>query len=227
LSTVRRFAEKYHLADKAVLDIGSGRGHLQNVVEDFTGLDISPTVAPLYHKKFVIGSASAMPFNDNTFDATWSIWVFEHVPNPEQAFAEARRVTKSGGLLFLMPAWNCVSWAGEGYLHRPYSDFDLWGRLVKASLYIRVQPIYEILTLAPVRAVRQFAPLFGPTRLRYHRLTPNYEKYWQRDSDAVNSIDWYEAQIWFTSRGDECLNCEGELMSFPVGVRPLIIRVRK
>ena len=58
-------------------------------------------------------------------------------------------------------------------------------------------------------------------------MTPNYGKYWQRDSDAVNAIDWYEAQIWFTSRGDECLNCEGELMSFPVGVRPLIIRVRK
>ena len=123
LGTVRDFAARYGLADKAVLDIGSGRGYLQDVVSNYTGLDISTTVAPLYHKKFVVGSATTMPFDDNSFDAAWSIWVFEHVPNPEQAFAEARRVTKNGGLLFLMPAWNCVTWAAEGYLYRPYSDF--------------------------------------------------------------------------------------------------------
>ncbi|MGZ8533266.1 MAG: methyltransferase domain-containing protein [Candidatus Binatia bacterium] len=40
--------------------------------------------------------------------------MFEHVPNPEQAFREARRVTRDNGLIFLLPAWNCVSWAAEG-----------------------------------------------------------------------------------------------------------------
>ena len=54
--------------------------------ENYTGLDISPSVARFYHKKFVLGSATAMPFPDNSFDGIWSIWVFEHVPNPEQAF---------------------------------------------------------------------------------------------------------------------------------------------
>jgi len=27
------------------------------------------------------------------------------------------------------------------------------------------------------------------------------------DSDALNDLDWYETMLWFTSRGDECVNC--------------------
>ena len=35
---------------------------------------------------------------------------------------------------------------------------------------------------------------------------PKHVNYWIADSDAVNSIDSYEAMLWFLSRGDECLN---------------------
>src|SRR5579871_2774977 len=38
---VAEFAQTYGLADKKVLDIGAGRGYLQDVVNDYTGLDIS------------------------------------------------------------------------------------------------------------------------------------------------------------------------------------------
>ena len=102
---VKAFAERFELADKAVLEIGSGRGYLQDIVQNYTGLDISPSVRRFYHKKFVIGSATAMPFPDNSFDGIWSIWVYEHVPNPEQAFYEARRVMRDGGFTFLHPGW--------------------------------------------------------------------------------------------------------------------------
>jgi len=51
---------------------------------------------------------------------------------------------------------------------------------------------------------------------------PKHVKYWIADSDAVNSIDSYEAMLWFLSRGDECLNCS--LFNFG---GPLIIRVHK
>ena len=109
IAEVRAFAEKYDLLDKSVLDVGSGSGYLQDVVDKYTGIDIASNAAPLYHKKFVVGSATAMPFPDNSFDAAWSIWVFEHVPTPEQGFAEVRR----GMCDFLMPAWNCVSWLAQ------------------------------------------------------------------------------------------------------------------
>ena len=192
--------------------------------EKYTGLDISPNVARFYHKKFVLGSATAMPFPDDSFDGVWSIWVFEHVPNPEQAFREARRVTRDKGVMFLLPAWNCSSWAAEGYEARPYADFDLAGKLIKASIPVRSAPAFRITSLLPIRGVRALAARFGPTGLRYRRLTPNYEQYWVPDSDAVNSIDRYEAKLWFMSRGDECLNCEDALLD---SSSPLIIRVHK
>ena len=224
---VGEFVKHYKLSDAAVLEIGSGRGYLQDVAKNYTGLDISPSVARFYHKKFVLGSATAMPFPDDGFDGVWSIWVFEHVPNPEQAFQEARRVTQDKGVMFLYPAWNCTPWAAEGYEVRPYSDFGLGGKVIKASIPLRSSQAFQVVALLPTRIVRNFVARFGPTRLRYHRLTPNYEKYWMPDSDAVNSIDSHEAMLWFLSRGDECLNCDDASVFLPSKSIPLIIRVHK
>ena len=222
---VTDFVQQFNLSERKVLEIGSGRGYLQNIAEKYTGLDISPTVARFYHKKFVLGSATAMPFADDSFDGVWSIWVFEHVPNPEQAFREARRVTRDNGVLFLLPAWDCTPWAAEGYPVRPYSDFTAVGRIIKASIPMRASPPFVAMSKLPNRLVRNLVAQFGPTKLRYRRLMPNYEKYWMPDSDAVNSIDRYEAMLWFRSRGDECLNCDDAALS--IAPMPLIIRVHK
>lgn len=224
---VGEFVRRFNLRDRPVLEIGSGRGYLQDLAQNYTGLDISPSVKRFYHKRFVLGSATALPFSDNSFDGIWSIWVFEHVPNPEQAFVEARRVTRDGGLLFLFPAWNCTSWAADGYEVRPYSDFDLMGKIIKASIPLRSSEAFRVLSVLPVRMVRSVTARFGFTRLRYQRLTPNYDQYWVADSDAVNSIDSHEAMLWFTSRGDECLNCENISVFLPYWSTPLIIRVHK
>jgi SAM-dependent methyltransferase len=224
---VSAFVKQYNLSDRPVLEIGSGRGYLQDVAENYTGLDISPSVARFYHKTFVLGSATAMPFPDNSFDGMWSIWVFEHVPNPEQAFLEARRVTRDKGVLFLHPAWNCTPWAAEGYEVRPYSDFGLIGKIIKASIPLQSSIGFRAIALIPTRIIRTFVAQFGPTRLRYRRLKPNYEKYWMPDSDAVNSIDRHEAMLWFVSRGDECLNCQSTSLFGGAVSDPLVIRVHK
>ena len=224
-NNVRAFVDRYDLGNKAVLEIGSGRGYLQDVVENYTGLDISSTVARFYHKRFVLGSATAMPFVDNTFDAVWSIWVFEHVPNPEQAFREARRVTRAGGYLYIQPAFMASSWAAEGYEVRPYSDFDFLGKVIKATVPLRGWGPFQAMTLLPIRAVRSVVAAFGPTNLRYRRLTPNYDTYWVQDADAMASIDSHEALLWFQSRGDECLNCKGARLL--MGFGPLILKVNK
>ena len=151
---IQAFVEEYKLQDKRVLEVGSGRGYLQDIVADYTGLDISSSVARFYHKKFVPGSATAMPFPDNSFDGLWSIWVFEHVPNPEQAFLEVRRVIRDGGVLLLLPAWGVPTWVAEGYPVRPYSDFGITGKIIKASIPLRTSPAFRALMLLPVRAIR-------------------------------------------------------------------------
>jgi SAM-dependent methyltransferase len=222
LGTVRKFTESYGLHDKRVLDVGAGRGYLQDVVPDYTALDISPSVQRFFHKPFVLGSATAMPFRDNEFDAIWSIWVLEHVPNPEQALSEMRRVVKPGGVILLAPAWFCEPWAADGYEVRPYGDFGVYGKFVKATIPVRRLGAYS--SVFPIRAVRNLSALSGsPTRFHYQRLTPNYDKYWVPDSDAVNRMDSNEAIRWFESRGDRCLSCPSSARSWI----PLVIRITK
>ncbi len=184
---ITAFAKEYGLADKRVLDVGAGTGYLQDVVPDYVGLDISPSARRYFHKPFVEASATDMPFRDNEFDALWSVWVLEHVPKPEQALVEIRRVTKDGGLLFLEPAWGCPWWFAQGYEVRPYSDFGVTGKMKKASLNVVASPYYQGASLMPIRLLRQMQARWSgePTRFHYHLLEPNYEQYWVADSDAV------------------------------------------
>ncbi len=229
---LQAFLQEHGLRDKKALEIGAGQGGLQDMVSDYTALDISPTAKRFFHKPFVLGSATALPFSDNQFDVTWSIFVLEHIPTPEQALREMRRVTKDGGFIYLYPAWSCSSWAADGFEARPYSDFGLLGKLVKASIPIRSANLYHAIYTAPIRVLRyaDYAISKSPTTLHYSRLKPNYEKYWVGDSDAASSIDRYDALLWFASRGDECLNCSrSPLGSITERVHDprLLIRVHK
>jgi hypothetical protein len=155
----------------------------------------------------------------------------EHVPNPELALKEMRRVMRPGGLIFLAPAWTCGPWLADGYLVRPYSDFNLSGKATKASLIVRNNPLYQYAHLVSSRILRNGARLAdggGPTTFHYRRIEPNYDHYWMPDSDAVVYLDPYEALAWFLSRGDECLNCPksaGDRLL--MGLQPLVIRVNK
>ena len=221
---ISEFVRVHHLEKARVLDVGSGSGYLQDAVEDYTGIDISRSVASHYHKRFVAGTATAMPFADHEFDAAWSIWVLEHIPNPEAALSEIRRVVKPGGVLYLLPAWQCTPWAAQGYEVRPYEDFGFRDTLIKASIPIRTLPEFLFITLVPNRVIRSAASAWGPTRLRYRRITPNYEEYWMADSDAVNSLDRAEVAMWFESRGDTCLNCEQGWKGYLQADGPLIIK---
>lgn len=224
---VRRFVEQYSLQDASVLDVGSGIGYLQDVVPNYTGLDIAAAVAKHYHKPFVAGTATAMPFADDEFDAAWSIWVLEHIPNPEAALTEIRRVVKPGGLLFLLPAWNCPPWAAQGYEARPYRDLGIGGKLIKATIPVRKSVGFWLFTAVPNRVLRAAFAGSGPTRLHYRRLEANFAEYWQADSDAVNALDEAEMAMWFESRGDTCLNCLPGWRRHFQRWTPLVIRLKK
>lgn len=225
---IRRFVSEYHLESRRVLDVGAGRGYLQDVVGNYVGLDISATAARFFHKPFVAASATAMPFSDGEFDAAWSIWVLEHIPNPESALQEMRRVVRPGGVIFLMPAWFCSSSAADGYDVRPYKDLGLPGKVSKASLLLRNSPLFQFTYILPIRTLRYVGAAIGrgPTAFHYTRLRPNYDTYWQPDSDAVNSMDPYEVVLWFESRGDRCLSCSGGSRNITSAPQILVIQVK-
>lgn len=225
---VSKFVKDYHLENARVLDVGAGSGLLQDQVVDYTGLDISATARRYFHKPFVQGDARAMPFRDGEFDAAWSIWVLEHVPNPEMALAEMRRVIKPNGLLLLYPAFMVSPLAAEGYHMRPFRDFGVKGKLIKLSMPVRESPLFWVAYVFPIRAIRRatFSLTGQPMSFHYWPLTPNYERYWEADSDAVNSLDRYETYLWFKSRGAICLNCGSEMENFQTYRSMLIFRLR-
>jgi SAM-dependent methyltransferase len=200
------------LQDKKVLEVGAGSGMLQDIVEDYTGLDISPTARQFFHKPFVEASATQMPFPDDSFDGLWSIWVLEHIPNPEKALSEMRRVVKPGGYILLHVANDVDRYAAQGYRVRPYSDFDFWGKIKKATIPIAESNAFYNFYARQVRLLRSLGSRLGggPSRLHFIKLDANYEQYWTNDSDACVSVSYHEVARWFSSRGDQCLNCPNE-----------------
>lgn len=226
---IHMFVKKYALQDKRVLDVGSGEGLYQDIVDDFTGLDISTTAARFYHKPYVVGSATEIPFPDNSFDVIWTVDVLEHVPKPERALSEMRRVLRPDGYLYIRAAWDCRPWAAEGYAVRPFGDLNLRGKLIKASIPIRDSLPFRALYTMPIRFLRLAGTSLSgkPTAFRYNELKPNYKHLWVSDADAVNSMDALEVIIWHTSRGDICLNHRSLVSQFLISSNPIIFQVKK
>ncbi len=55
---VQQFVDDHDLRDSKCLEIGSGRGFFQDIVEDYTGTDISEALAKLYHKPYAVAQGT-------------------------------------------------------------------------------------------------------------------------------------------------------------------------
>ncbi len=229
LPAMQNMAANLGLSGKRVLEVGAGSGTLQDIVPNYTALDISASARRYFHKPFVLASATRMPFSEGEFDALWSVWTLEHIPNPELALREMRRVVKDGGYLILAPAWDCGEYAANGYSVRPFSDFGLAGKATKVYSMVRKIGFFEMLHRIPSRLIRdaQVATAGEPSRLHFKRLQPNFKQYWEPDADAFVSLDKYEMSLWFKSRGDTCVNCETGWARFDLPNTPLVIQVHK
>lgn len=226
-NSIISFVKKYGLTGRKVLEIGSSKGLFQDIVADYTGIDVAQSLRRYYRKPFfTVNPDGTYPFEDESFDGVWTWAVFEHIPDVNLALSELARVTRKGGHVFFCPAWQCRSWAAQGYPVRPYSDFNWWGKIVKVSIPVRNSISWRALRIFPKRLVQQALFILGmrPKQLRHKKLMPNYEKFWMSDSDAVNSIDPHDAILWFVSNGFKCLNYPTNLSAFLVKTGPLIFK---
>ncbi len=213
------FISQYGLKDKKCLEIGSAGGLFQDMVTDYHGTDIAESLAKYYHKPYRVAEYGHYPFDDAVFDAIWTLSVYEHIPELNDALLEIKRLLKPGGVVYFAPAWQCRPWAAEGYAVRPYSDFGLKGKLIKASIIIRDTVLWRFLFLFPKRMVNLLRFLLGHKfkRIHYKPLNANWDTYWTSDSDACNHIDPHDAILWFLSNGFACL-------THPTTLKVLFIR---
>lgn len=228
-SQLRDFIREYGLETKTCLEVGSSGGHFQDMVEDFHGLDLSADLAERYHKPYWrVADDGSYPLESGKIDAIWSFAVHEHIPDLQQALLEIERLLKPGGLVLFGPAWQCRSWMADGYTVRPYSDFSLRGKLIKASIPLRSTVAWRSLFVFPKRVFRHLLYLAGYRydQVRYRKLKPNWETFWDSDSDACNSIDPHDAILWFESHGFECLSHPLHLRAFFIRTGALVLRKR-
>jgi len=71
------FVDNFDLQDKKCLEIGSGTGCFQNIVKDYTGVDVAISLKKFYVKEFyVIDNDKGYEFKDNSFDFIFSYACF-------------------------------------------------------------------------------------------------------------------------------------------------------
>ena len=99
------FVERFG-ANRDVLEVGCGTGLVLQRIASFArrarGLDLSPGMLEKARARgldVVEGSATALPFESESFDVTCSFKVLAHIPEIELALSEMARVTRPGGMV--------------------------------------------------------------------------------------------------------------------------------
>lgn len=111
--TVERYGKH-----RDVLEVGCGTGLILERIRHFAtraeGIDLSPGMLKKARARGLSvreGSATELPYGDETFDVTCSFKVLAHVPDIELALAEMARVTRRGGFV-LAEFYNPRSFRG-------------------------------------------------------------------------------------------------------------------
>jgi len=122
-----------------VLELGCGGGIFCHRIKEFlptctvTGMDMdaghieyatSKTAELGLDCKFVVGDATALPFANDTFDATTSHTVLEHVP-AQPFLSEQYRVLKPGGTISVMCVQTSMTIAPENWRPTKSEENDL------------------------------------------------------------------------------------------------------
>ncbi|MCB9591506.1 MAG: methyltransferase domain-containing protein [Sandaracinaceae bacterium] len=166
--------------DRRVLEIGCGTGlllsRIAELADEAVGVDLSPGMleqARARGLEVVEGSATALPFEDASFDLAFSFKVLAHVEPIEAALREAARVVRPGGhvVVDVYNRWSLRYLARQisgarsiGKAHREDDIVTRWDSPREAIA--RLPPTLELESAAGVRVVTPAAGLHRVPVLR-------------------------------------------------------------
>lgn len=135
-----------------ILDVGCGTGNFSVKLSEkgavVTGIDVSDDMLSIARTKsgalpitYINMDLYQLEFQDNTFDAVFSMAAFEFVEFPQRALVELFRVLKPGGKLLI------------GTIHLNSS----WGRLY-TSEYFQRETVFKHATFKTMEEMANFYP---------------------------------------------------------------------
>jgi SAM-dependent methyltransferase len=141
----RGLLDEWKARPRRVLVVGCGSGVEVGSIAAATGADvvgIDLAVDPRHgspRARLVRADAEALPFRAGAFDGLYCYHVLEHVPRPERALSEARRVLAPGGVAYFgtpnknrlvgyvggrATGWQKVAWNARDYWQRLTGRWD-------------------------------------------------------------------------------------------------------
>ena len=127
-----------HLAGAVdVLDVGTGEGQIARVaagvegVPRVVGVDFARAQLDVARQRaggpaYVRGTAAALPFPSESFDAVVACLVFEHIDDADGAIAEVGRVLRPGGRFLYFLNHPLLQAPGSGWIDDHILEEQYW-----------------------------------------------------------------------------------------------------
>jgi ubiquinone/menaquinone biosynthesis C-methylase UbiE len=214
--SIENFAEEFMARQPLrpgarVLDVACGTGNLAIIAARqgcvVHGIDIAANLLSQAHARaagaglaidFKEADAEALPFANDHFDLTVSMFGVMFTPQPSVATAELGRVTKPGGQIAL------ANWTPEGFIGKMFGVFKAhlppppvgvpspmeWGheatvqnRLQKGFTDVRLKRRIGLMRypFPPAETVEFFRRYYGPTLRAFESLSPASQEALRRD----------------------------------------------